>query len=1327
MDEVPLGAVFTKLTLSSKAEVEKLEISVYFGPASDEHLEEGLPSVSSILDDHRSIFSSNEMRKEGRDQESRSSQESPQQAGESETTLECISKERAEGVTQDSQASILPEAASDAPDVIMMAPRAQPLDPPEIPVLPPGPPCSLPYPPSTAPLLVPAASNLNLTSSASGSSSASVSQSPKRSWFMSFSRSRGKEVLPVQTVQENTETEHSGVEASKSPIPSPTLTPGAEPQARVEPTDASAKPDTNEGASTPPPPVLTTSSSVDDEVPPLPATPQTGSGEDSSSSDVNQDTAILSQELSQRERALSVSSLNPSTSRFMLRLPLLGRPKVPLDQAITQCPKAEDRDPQISRALVDSRKGELPIQTAAGVGEIEFQRVRSEMTMILPYALPDMQVKQEPQSPEIPEVKVVVPSPPQSSETLADTVLSAASQADDLKPIETQQPSPPTSSPQLEAPSSESTPQIQSNVISEGHTPVASSSSWWGYIGWGGSTASVSALEERQHVSSSHVEESPIADTGKPTESVATEIPSLDSSPTTTEQHSPSPNMEVSADTAGSPQVEGSTGEPTTTQENNPEPMAQPQAASVTSAETSKSQPSAWYSPWAWYASSPVAPQGADSYTPRPENDASEPSPSKTESELVKEEALARDSSETTAASTEAPVSDDKLPPEEAQPSQETSSSSALPLSASNPIEASISTDRSGWTSFFVSKALSMKGVWDTDANKLKDRPESSSGMEVMDIDDEEDDPGTGVDDSENATRPSASKAIAILPGSKPNSPTSATTPSISPRTSMSPKECEPRKPGPPAAPLTNSETLKKETMKRSASPAPSTSTSTSKKPTSGTSTPQPKVSPPNLVLPTWKDTFLSPPRSTIPPPPSPPSTQRGRLGKTLEVMSHMLFPDAGKAKAKGKERARSWDRERDRREQELLTFGSELPKALEVLGQTFDVDSYNEHCRVAVIGVAGWSPGAVTRTIAGGLPSSSSKFVNMTCAALERFEQEHGFKFKKVTGMALEGDGTIERKVSNDWMDDLHSADVIFVAAHSQGCIVATHLLDKLIREGHISTPRNAEIVASTAAAVAPGGSVPISGIRTQKICCLSLCGIHLGPLRYLKTSSLLQPYIQYFENAAARELFDFQNTESTASKNYVQALRTVMDHGAKMVYVASLNDQVVPIYSGLFTAASHPRILRALYIDGDAYHSSDFLSNLLVLLIRIMNSGMSDSGLLTHLSEATAGTLSGVGHSTAYEELATYSDGPDIRNDLSVETFNAVNEQNDYEIPWSLRDLIADDYVAHFFAHEFSQLRDAFDEWSPKTSILRDVKRKLQPIQRLSSIKGKPYTSRL
>jgi hypothetical protein len=53
----------------------------------------------------------------------------------------------------------------------------------------------------------------------------------------------------------------------------------------------------------------------------------------------------------------------------------------------------------------------------------------------------------------------------------------------------------------------------------------------------------------------------------------------------------------------------------------------------------------------------------------------------------------------------------------------------------------------------------------------------------------------------------------------------------------------------------------------------------------------------------------------------------------------------------------------------------------------------------------------------------------------------------------------------------------------------------------------------------------------------------------------------------------------------------------------------------------------------------SLDFLSNLLVLLLRMLNSGIPDSGLLVHLSAATVDSLNGVGHSIAYEEVATYS----------------------------------------------------------------------------------------
>lgn len=57
--------------------------------------------------------------------------------------------------------------------------------------------------------------------------------------------------------------------------------------------------------------------------------------------------------------------------------------------------------------------------------------------------------------------------------------------------------------------------------------------------------------------------------------------------------------------------------------------------------------------------------------------------------------------------------------------------------------------------------------------------------------------------------------------------------------------------------------------------------------------------------------------------------------------------------------------------------------------------------------------------------PSSSTKFVNMTCEALVSFEEEHNVKFAKVTKIPLEGDGTISRKVekcvtlfSCDWPD---------------------------------------------------------------------------------------------------------------------------------------------------------------------------------------------------------------------------------------------------------------------------------------------------------------------
>ncbi|KAJ7492791.1 hypothetical protein FB451DRAFT_550499 [Mycena latifolia] len=580
----------------------------------------------------------------------------------------------------------------------------------------------------------------------------------------------------------------------------------------------------------------------------------------------------------------------------------------------------------------------------------------------------------------------------------------------------------------------------------------------------------------------------------------------------------------------------------------------------------------------------------------------------------------------------------------------------------------------------------------------------------------------------------------------------------------------------PTAPPLTISDSVKRQVVnnnstppvKRPSSPAPSVASKHSVAST-GTKTPAkaPSIAPPrtptpNLVLPTWGDTFHAPPRVVVPQrliDAHGKTVGRAVMEKTMKFVSGVLFASdtptatkrsssAGGRKGKGKDTTE--DREREKKYEE---WGLSLPRAWDVLkpaagkgagkgrsesgdakeGNLEDVLRGCKH--VVVIGIHGWFPGAVMRSVLGEPTGTSTKFVNMMVEALEQFQATYNVSLDKITRIPLEGEGTIDRRVEKlyttltsnaEWMADVHAADVIFVATHSQGSVVSTHVLDRLIRDGHIRT-------GGSDVSKDPGspGSVPSTSATSlpppppQRVCCLALCGIHLGPLRYLSSSSLVLPYIQYFESAAAHELFQFQNTESEVSKAYVNALRNVLDNGTKMVYVASLNDQVVPIYSGLFTSASHPLILRALYIDGDAYHSSDFLSNLLVLLLRVLNSGLPDSGLIAHLSEATAGSLNGVGHSSAYEEISTYSlavkylflsnSGFDTHPELTVEPFNANTEQNDYEIPWSLRDLIADERVAHFFSKEISQLAADFRQWHPKTTILRDIKRKLQPIQRL------------
>lgn len=106
--------------------------------------------------------------------------------------------------------------------------------------------------------------------------------------------------------------------------------------------------------------------------------------------------------------------------------------------------------------------------------------------------------------------------------------------------------------------------------------------------------------------------------------------------------------------------------------------------------------------------------------------------------------------------------------------------------------------------------------------------------------------------------------------------------------------------------------------------------------------------------------------------------------------------------------------------------------------------------------------------------------------------------------------------KSNEDWMTELHEADAIIVSTHSQGSIVSTHLLNQLIQDNHITTARNHPLTmgVGTGAETFPsaiGAPETVSRkSKVQRVCCVALCGTHLGPLRYLSSSTLVGPYIQ-------------------------------------------------------------------------------------------------------------------------------------------------------------------------------------------------------------------------
>ncbi|KAJ3398199.1 hypothetical protein HDU80_009153 [Chytriomyces hyalinus] len=280
---------------------------------------------------------------------------------------------------------------------------------------------------------------------------------------------------------------------------------------------------------------------------------------------------------------------------------------------------------------------------------------------------------------------------------------------------------------------------------------------------------------------------------------------------------------------------------------------------------------------------------------------------------------------------------------------------------------------------------------------------------------------------------------------------------------------------------------------------------------------------------------------------------------------------------------------------------------------------------RIAVVGVHGWFPGWLIRNVVTGRPTGTSqRFVEKMEQGVRQFYLEKydmNLPPSAITSIALEGHGKVEDRVEKlysqimrpeyGYAQILRDADTIMVAAHSQGSPVSVMLFARLIREGLINTDK-------------------------QNICILLMAGISHGPFPHLKSSVV----VKYVEADAARQLFEFNDPNSSVSRLYHAAIGQVLNAGIRICAVGSWYDQVVPLYSATLHAFNHPSIYRAIHIEGSDY-APDFLSHLVVFALRLRNAGLSDRGLLVYLSEFLAGNVYGFGtqgHSTVYEELDTY-----------------------------------------------------------------------------------------
>ena len=157
-------------------------------------------------------------------------------------------------------------------------------------------------------------------------------------------------------------------------------------------------------------------------------------------------------------------------------------------------------------------------------------------------------------------------------------------------------------------------------------------------------------------------------------------------------------------------------------------------------------------------------------------------------------------------------------------------------------------------------------------------------------------------------------------------------------------------------------------------------------------------------------------------------------------------------------------------------------------------------------------------------------RFANGAANAIQSWTIRRGYSCE-IEKIALEGEGKIAERLEVlwelllNWMEDIRKADFIMIACHSQGVPVTMMLISKLIAFGCVSNAR---------------------------IGVCAMAGVNLGPFGDYKSRWI---------SGTAGELFDFAQADSQVSKTYETALSSALRFGVRILYVGSIDDQLVSL----------------------------------------------------------------------------------------------------------------------------------------------------------------------